>query len=191
MKSRTRNQSAIMASWIEFLDAQLDELFRGWNTLTSVIALLLLLYVVYPIVTARDPDTHPFLLSRQANASAVRKPGESAVYRSVEVPQGYPLKSGLNVKDPGAGKWASGRDGDVRDIWRQAVKGQRNDNGDRVGAEATIVTLRGADKPIETDLSTVSRHINIIGSYIKAKGATCVGIYLPNSVELLAAVFGR
>lgn len=179
-----------MTGWIEQLDAQLDELLKGFNFLTTIILLLLLVYLIYPIVTATEPDTHPLLLSRQANTSPVRKDGQSGIYRSQEVPQGYPLKSGLNVKEPGVSKWATGRDGDVRDIWRQAVKGQVDEQGNSIRSPASIMTIHGSDKVVSTDLATMSKEINIIGSYIKGKGATCVGIYLPNSVELLTTVFG-
>jgi hypothetical protein len=43
------------------------------------------------VYDTQDPDTHPLLLARQALASYVRQPGESAVFRSPETPHGCML----------------------------------------------------------------------------------------------------
>lgn len=180
-----------MSGIIERLDAQLDELFRGWNFLTLIILTALLIVLIYPLVTARDPDTHPLLLSRQANISAVRQPKESAVHRSLEVPHGYPLKSGLNVRDSRVSRYASGRDGDLRSTWRQAVSGELDSNSQPTGKVGKFVTVRGSERAIEQDLRTISVSINAIGGYVKEKQAKYVAIYLPNSIELLTVAFGK
>lgn len=179
-----------MPSIIDRVDAQLDELFKGWNFLTTVLAFVLLVYMIWPLVTSVDPDTHPLLLSRQANISQVRQEGESAVYRSLETPHGYPLKTGLNVKTPGAPKWAAGKDGDLRDIWRQAATGPLNESGEATGTVGKILQVLGRQNVVERDMASISKEINVIGKHIKEQGATNVAVYLPNSVEFLTTVFG-
>lgn len=179
-----------MANWIAVIDSQLDELFRGWNVLSSVIALTLVLYLLYPVITAKEPDTHPMLLSRQANVSPIRQQGQSAIYRGLDVPQGYPLRTGLNVKAAGASRWSAGRDGDVRDIWLRAIDSRHDEHGQLAGMEAKVLIPRGSGKAIERELQSLNRDIITIGTFIRQKAAKRVGIYLPNSVELLVAIFG-
>ena len=180
-----------MSGVVERADAYLAELLGGWNVLSTAIAIIIGSVVFYSIYTAEEPDTHPLLLSRQANVALVRQPGESATHRSTDVPFGFPLKSGLNVKTPGAPKWSSGRDGDLRDVWRRAVGGVLSDNGEPTKQVGKILTIYGRENVVDHDLSVLSKEINIIGQYVKDKGATCVGVYLPNSVEALSVVFGE
>ncbi|KAL2172544.1 hypothetical protein VTG60DRAFT_5298 [Thermothelomyces hinnuleus] len=170
------------------LDESITELFGQWNLWTSAIFTVLVGALTYQIATRQDPDTHPFLLARQAHGSAVRQPGESSVYRSPAAPHGMPLNAGLNVKDPGASKWSRGRDGDLRDVWRQAIAGVQED-GPNKGATGRILTVLGTDKTIEHPLADVTRQINLIGQHIADRGGNRVAIYLPNSVELLATLF--
>lgn len=131
---------------------QLDEgvtgLFGQWNAYTSIIVTLFLGFITYQLATRTDPDTHPMLLARQADASRVRQEGESAVYRSHAAPHGMPLNSGINVKEPGASKWSRGRDGDLRDVWRQAVNGVQTDGPD-TGAKGRIFTVLGSENVTE------------------------------------------
>ena len=103
-------------SFFRQIDAQLERFLSDWNIYTTLLATILALYIVSPLFFYTEPDAHPLLLARQCSASYVRQPKESAIFRSSEIPYGYPLKSGLNVKDPGQPKWQSGRDGDLRDI---------------------------------------------------------------------------
>ncbi|AEO56440.1 hypothetical protein MYCTH_2301401 [Thermothelomyces thermophilus ATCC 42464] len=170
------------------LDESITELFGQWNLWTSAIFTVLVGVLTYQIATRQDPDTHPFILARQAHGSAVRQPGESSVYRSPAAPHGMPLNAGLNVKDPGASKWSRGRDGDLRDVWRQAIAGVQED-GPNKGATGRILTVLGTDKTIEHPLADVTRQINLIGQHIADQGGNRVAIYLPNSVELLATLF--
>lgn len=176
---------------LERLDAYVAGLFAGWNVYTTLLATALFIFLAYPWLTWRDPDTHPLLLARQASASPVRQPGESSVYRSLESPHGYPLRAGLGVKDPGAPKWSSGRNGDLRDIWRQAVRGATKDDGTPSGQKGTLYTILGQDKVNEHSLDTISQEINIIGQYITEAKGKIVAICLSDSVELLAAIFGK
>ena len=168
------------------LDSQIDQLFSSWNIYTTLLAVIIVTYLVYPLFFLQEPDTHPLLLARQASASPVRQPGESAIYRSLEAPHGYPLRTGLNVKDPDAPKWQSGRDGDLRDVWKQALRGPPE--GD--GKKACIISVMG-EKTVEHNVEKIMRDINIIGGYLRDRGTKRVAIYLPNSIELLVAFFGK
>ncbi|KAI9721668.1 MAG: hypothetical protein M1828_005036 [Chrysothrix sp. TS-e1954] len=178
-----------MAGIIERLDSQLEKLFGGWNLWTSCLAVALVVLVIYPVVFSIDPDTHPLLLSRQAHAAPVREPGESAVYRSIETPHGFPLRSGLNVKEPGASRWSAGRDGDLRDVWSRVAGGALSDEGQPTGKKGSIMTVYGREDLEKHDLEDLSRQINILGEHIKQKGAKLVAVYLPNSVETLVSIF--
>ncbi|PNS21161.1 hypothetical protein CAC42_3499 [Sphaceloma murrayae] len=171
-----------MASYVEQLDAQLAAFFASWNIYTTVIAVGLAGLVLYPLIFPDEPDTHPLLLARQARPAPVRQPKESAVYRSMEASHGYPLRSGLNVQDPGAPRWAAGRDGDIRDIWRSAVAGGQN------GERGFIMTVFGKEAAKEHDLVEISKEINAIGQHLQKSG-TQVAIYLPNCLEYLSTVF--
>ena len=174
-------------SILQSIDDQLDQLFTGWNIYSTLLAVVILVYLFSPLFLGTEPDTHPFLLHRQATPSPVRQPGESAVYRSIEVPHGYPLRTGLNVKDEGAPKWAAGRDGDLRDIWREASKSR---GSPAEGKKAQIISVKGKDEPLYHDFESLSKEINIIGQHLQSKGGNRVAIYLPNSVELLVALLG-
>ena len=174
-----------MANLIEQLDAQISALFASWNLYTTIIVVVLAAFLLYPLIFWEEPDTHPLLLARQGRPSPIRNRGESAVYRSLEAPHGYPLKTGLNVKDPSAPRWASGKDGDLRDVWREVVRGGKD------GEKGVIMTVRGKDAAVEHSLQDISHQINTIGQHLQATGAKKVAIYLPNSVEYLATIFGK
>jgi hypothetical protein len=83
-----------MAGLIEQLDASISAILAGWNTYTTLIAVGIIGFIGWIIYDTVDADTHPLLLARQAQASYVRQPGESAVFRSPETPHGcaYLLK---------------------------------------------------------------------------------------------------
>ena len=66
---------------------------------------------------------------------------ESPTYRNLTMPLNAPLISGLNVKDDGLSEWHRGRDGDLRDVWRQAVRGQ-----------GRLMTVLGTGDIVEHDL---------------------------------------
>lgn len=178
-------------SYIEQLDVLVLQLFTGWNIYTTIFATGLLIYLAYPWLTWRDPDTHPLLLARQASPSPVRQPGQTAIYRSIEVPYGYPLRAGLGVKDPGTPKWSSGRNGDIRDIWRQAARGPVKDDGSPAGPKGKIITVLGREKTIEHGLNDMTMSINVIGKYVQDFKGECAVICLSNSVEMLSSIFGR
>ena len=177
-------------AYLERLDTVLLSLFAEWNIYTTLFATGLLAYLAYPWLTWRDPDTHPLLLARQASTSPVRQQGETAIYRSIEVPYGYPLRAGLGVKDSGAPKWSNGRNGDLRDIWRSAARGPLKDDGSPAGERGKIITVLGKQKVIEHDLDDLTLGINVIGRYIQESNGQCAAICLSNSTELLLSIFG-
>ena len=121
----------------------------------------------------------------------MRQPGESSIYRSLETPHGYPLRTGLNVKDPGAQKWASGRDGDLRDVWRQALKGPTGQDGNVAGEPGKVLTILGREEVVRHEFNQLTKEINTVGEYIVAHRGARVAMYLPNSVELLVTFFGK
>lgn len=171
------------------LDAFAAELLADWNIYTTLIAGGIVAFLVFSFVTSKDSDIHPFLLARQSTAFPVRQPGETAQYRSLETPHGFPLRSGLNVKDPGAPRWTSGRKGDLRDIWKAAVRGAVGEDGKGSGKQGKIYTVLGR-KAIEHSLEQVTQEINVIGSRLQSSKVNTVAVCLTDSVELLASIFG-
>jgi hypothetical protein len=137
------------------LDETLTSILGDWDIYTTSIAVVILSVFAYQLFNRRDPDVHPMLLERQAQRSPVRKKGESAVYRSQSSPHGMELNTGLNVRDPGINKWARGRDGDLRDIWRRVVKGPTDDDGVSKGDRGRIMTVLGIEHIIEHDLGSL------------------------------------
>ncbi|PTB42099.1 uncharacterized protein TrAFT101_008798 [Trichoderma asperellum] len=164
---------------LESIDAGLTGFVGQWNGYSTALVTLLIALVTYRISSSREPDVHPLLLARQASASAVRNEGESAVYRNQAAPHSMPLNSGLDVKDPGASRWARGRNGDLRDVWRKATTG--NDQGKK----GKLFTVLGSENVIEHRLEDINRQINLIGHHIAEQGGIRVAIYLPNSIEFL------
>ncbi|CAO2647084.1 Nn.00g080060.m01.CDS01 [Neocucurbitaria sp. VM-36] len=178
-----------MAGLLEQLDSAISDLLAGWNVYTSLLAVGILAYVGWVIYDTADADTHPLLLARQAQASYVRQPGESAVFRSPETPHGYPLRTGLAVKPAGAPMYSAGKDGDLRDIWRRVTGEIPLEKGATSSGTAKIMTVFGKEGVSEHKIEAVTKEIAIIGTHLKDHGAKRVAIYLPNSIEFLAVVF--
>lgn len=179
------------SSFIQQLDQGLEKLLADWSIFTTIISVSLVAYLLYPVFFRRDPDTYPLLLSRQSNFSPVRQPGESAIYRAPDIPYGYPLRSGLNVKDPGVPKWQSGRDGDIRDVWKQAIKGPVDSEGNPSGVPGKIVTILGKEAVVELGFVKLTKELNAVGKHVKNKSGSRVAIYLPNSAEFIVTLFGK
>ncbi|KAI9828388.1 MAG: hypothetical protein M1832_002816 [Thelocarpon impressellum] len=176
-------------SLVARIDEQLSKLLAGWTPLSTVLALLIAALITYTVLTRTDPDTHPLLLARQAYTSPIRNQGESAVHRSTETPYGYPLKSGLDIREVDGPRWTAGRDGDVRDIWRAAIRGFVGPDGKETGQRGKIVRVLGTEGVVDCDLDEMSREINVIGQHIRQGDRRRVAIYLPNSTELLTTLF--
>ena len=77
-----------MAGIAEQLDSIIANVFSGWNIYSSALTFGIFGFIAWVIFDTQDADTHPLLLARQAVASYVRQPGESAIYRSPETPHG-------------------------------------------------------------------------------------------------------
>ncbi|KAL4978003.1 hypothetical protein BDW66DRAFT_165363 [Aspergillus desertorum] len=176
------------ASLLEKMDGLLDDVLADWSLYTTLIAAAIVAFAVFSFATSKDPEIHPFLLARQSTAFPVRQPGESAAHRSLETPHGFPLRSGLNVKDPGAPKWTSGRDGDLRDVWKTAVRGKVDENGAVSGKQGKIYTVLGK-QAVEHSLDQVTAEINVIGRRLQSGNARIVAVCLTDSIELLASIF--
>ena len=189
MASNASADASTATQLIYALDKGLDDILAGWNHYTTVLVFGLVFYALLLLFTYAEPDVHPFLLGRQASASSVRLPGESAVYRSLETPQGYPLRSGLNVKDADAPKWSAGRDGDLRDVWKQALKPLK-DGKDGAKQTLKITSVLGKKTALFTPKG-LTKDINVLGKHFQSGGTQKVALYLPNSAELLVTLFGK
>jgi hypothetical protein len=187
--------STAAPSVAESIDAAIASFFASHNPITYILLAIVTIFLVYPLFVPSDPDLHPFLLARQSQGAPIRNHGESPVYRALEVPHGYPLKASLGVKDPGAPKWTAGRQGDLRDILTRAVRGpaKEDGNGHDASKVGKVFTLLGKDRSVATEMSELARIANAVGSFTKTKvqGNGQVAVCLSNSVELLAAVFGK
>lgn len=124
------------------LDESLTSPLAQWNAYTTALAGLLAAGVTYSIVASVEPDTHPLRLARQSLPNHVRQEGESAFYRSAEL-GGSELRTGLGVKKKGESKWARGRDGDLRDVWRSFAEGGEE------GVKGKLMTVHGAKNVAE------------------------------------------
>jgi len=179
-----------MANTLERLDQILADLFADWGALSTLLLLFVLALLAYPILYPDEPDTHPLLLARQAQPAPLRNKNESAAYRSPEVVYGTPLRSGLNVKDAGAPRWANGKDGDLRDVWREVCRGGTTGPDGKEVSKGAIMTLYGKEEVVDHDIEGLSMEIDVMGKHFKAAGVKRVAIYLPNSVEYLSTIFG-
>lgn len=180
---------ATEASSLSKVDAWLTDVLADWDIYSTVILGAIVSFVVLSFILSKEPDIHPFLLARQSTSSPVRQPGESAAYRSHETPYGFPLRSGLGVKDASTPKWTSGRKGDLRDIWKTAVRGSIKSDGSS-GKQGKIYTVLGRTA-IEHQLDQVTQEMNVIGNHFQSAQVKTVAICLTDSVELLAAIFGQ
>jgi hypothetical protein len=183
-----------MSGLLEQLDEHLANAFSGWNGYSTLLATAVVAFVTYTIVTAQEPDIHPMILQRQSMPSPVRKSGESAIYRSPDVPHGYPLRTGLSVKSPVDPPYTAGRDGDLRDVWKRvtgeipipAVRGQPAST-----ERPRILTVLGSKEILDHNIDDLTNEISVIGAHIQKQGGKRVAVYLPNSVELLSTIFGK
>ena len=92
----------------------------------------------------------------------------------------------MNVKDAGAPKWAAGKDGDLRDVWKQALKGVGGKNEDTLRVVSVLGNEVKEWKPKDLMLE-----INLLGEFLKRNGSRRVAIHLPNTVEFIVAFFGE
>lgn len=188
-----------MANMWQSLNDNLAAGVAEWNIYTTLLIAVLLAYILYPAFFSPDPDLHPLLLARQSAPSRVRQPGESAVFRSLDTPHSYPLRSGLNVKDPGQPRWQPGRDGDLRDIWRAAVRGKVVEEGKKekwqeemdkgAKSKGEVKVVLGKEEVITYQFEALSKEVVAVGKYLQGQKGKRVGICLANSVELVVGLF--
>lgn len=131
-------------NFLLILDETLTSILGEWDIYSTTIATFVFVLFAWRVFTSRDPDTHPMLLARQAQPSSIRQAHESPVYRSQSTPHGMDLNAGLNIKDEGVSKWARGRTGDLRDVWRKIVSGAVDKDGKATGEVGTISTVSGS-----------------------------------------------
>lgn len=189
LKHRAFLKMAAETTGLAKLDAFLAKIFADWDIYSTAIVTVIVVFVTYFVLSSREPDVHPYLLARQATEAPVRQPRQSAAFRNLEVPHGFPLKQGLNVKDPDAPKWTGGRNGDLRDIWRSAVRGGPAESGGVVGKRGKIYTVLGRTA-VKHDVDGVTAEINVLGRHIQQSKAKVVAVSLSDSMELLASLFG-
>jgi len=96
----------------------------------------------------------------------------------------------LNVKPPGTPLYTAGRDGDLRDIWRRVTGEIPLERQNTPTEPPKIITVFGKEELTEHDIADVTKDINVIGKHLQDHGAKRVAIYLPNSIEFLATLFG-
>jgi len=85
--------------------------------------------------------------------------------------------------------YSAGKDGDLRDIWRRVTGEIPLDKNASSSGTAKIFTVFGKEAVNENSIADITREINVIGKHLRDHGAKKVAIYLPNSVEFLAALF--
>lgn len=85
--------------------------------------------------------------------------------------------------------YSAGKDGDLRDIWRRITGEIPLERGATSSGTATLMTVFGKEGVSEHRIDGISKEIAVVGKHLKDHGAKRVAIYLPNSVEFLAAVF--
>lgn len=85
--------------------------------------------------------------------------------------------------------YSAGRDGDLRDIWRRVTGEIPLDKNPSPGGTAKLVTVFGKQDIINHSIADITKEISIVGKHLQDHGAKRVAIYLPNSVEFLAALF--
>ena len=95
------------------------------------------------------------------------------------------------MKDPGAPRWQSGKDGDLRDVWIRALSGPIDNDGKSTGGPGKVCSVLGKEQVIEYNFEKLTAEVIAVGQHLKTHGGSRVALYLPNSVELLVAFFGE
>lgn len=85
--------------------------------------------------------------------------------------------------------YSAGKDGDLRDIWRRVIGEIPLEKGATSSGTANVMTVFGKEGVSEHKVDDITKEITVVGTHLKERGAKKVAIYLPNSVEFLAALF--
>lgn len=99
----------------------------------------------------------------QCIASPVRNANESSIYRSHVTPEGFPLMSGLGIRQ-GYGR----RNGDLRDVFAIAKEGPMVGNN---------------------SWEDIERDVHALGKYLKSANVTRVLVILPNTIRNITTQF--
>lgn len=84
---------------------------------TSIVLFMTTNWFITSVVFSFKRDLNPLALQEQSHISAVRKEGETAIYRNFTAPHGFPLTTGLNL--------AIGyrfRNGNFGDVWNAVME---------------------------------------------------------------------
>lgn len=84
--------------------------------------------------------------------------------------------------------YTAGRDGNLRDIWRRVTGEIPLERGQSSSGTAKILSVFGKDLT-DHSIADLTQEINVIGKHLQDHGAKRVGIYLPNGVDFLTALF--
>jgi acyl-CoA synthetase (AMP-forming)/AMP-acid ligase II len=93
------------------------------------------------------------------------------------------------VKPPGTPMYSAGKDGDLRDIWRRVTGEIPLEKNASSSGTANILTVFGKEEITDHSIADITKEIGVIGKHLKEHGAKRVAVYLPNSLEFLAALF--
>lgn len=85
--------------------------------------------------------------------------------------------------------YTSGRDGDLRDIWRRVTGEIPLEKGAASSGTANIMTVFGKEAVTDHKIADITKEITVVGKHLSDHGAKRVAIYLPNSLEFLVALF--
>lgn len=85
--------------------------------------------------------------------------------------------------------YSAGKDGDLRDIWRRVAGEIPLEKGSESSKAGKIMTVMGKEEIVDHKIEDITAEIKVIGKYLSDRGAKRVAVYLPNSLEFLAAVF--
>lgn len=131
-----------------------------------------------------DPkrDLHPVALNQQSNAAVVRKEHETAVYRNIVVPPGFPLTTGM-----GLSLGYKVRNGNFGDVWSASMAQSKDNYLEFAGEKHSLPKINGLAKTLLS---------NLLKTFISGSGESLrVGIVspvytLPGFVFSLATLMG-
>lgn len=93
------------------------------DTLTYILYTIIAILLVYVYLIPNHPDVAPMLLANQSSIAPIRKPGQTAIYRSPVTSHGKSLVSGLDIETESEYKYTkTTRAGHIGDLWELAKK---------------------------------------------------------------------
>ncbi|OUM54523.1 hypothetical protein BVG19_g3928 [[Candida] boidinii] len=163
--------------------------------LTILIASLVLIYLSLPYLKNNLTDVDILALLNQSSTSHTRKLGETTIYRSIDVPHGFPLTTGLRIR--------SGynlRDGNLKDIWYNCIidlKESNNNNNNNIKSvnflndkneSISFLKLNKLCHDLENSIngSTKFKKINLMAplNQINSLTVLCTGLFMNSNYTL-------